>query len=112
MYKKTFGNTSRLEEEPEKKIHVFHAFFVRGAKVLDPEDEEDVILWDMLLAFWQLQLYFSDVLGQKEFYMDVFEKVRQNETREGLAATNDFAWFCCEVSGYNLTDFLQNGGTN
>lgn len=107
---KTFGNISRLEEEPEKKVHAFNAFFVKGAKVLDPQDEEDLIHWDMLLAFWQLQLYFADVLGQKEFYMDVFEKVRQNDTKEGLEATNDFAWFCCEVSGYDLSDFFTRWG--
>lgn len=72
---KTFGNTSRLEEEPEKKIHAFHVFFVRGAKVLDPEDEEDVILWDMLLAFWQLQLYW-DKRNSIWTYLKKYDKMK------------------------------------
>jgi hypothetical protein len=70
-----------------------------------------------LVPFWQLQLYFSDVLGNKDFYKDIYEKVRVNPdpkasdysgcTVDG-ACQLEFVRLVCEVSGYDLRQFFTD----
>ena len=72
-----------------------------------------------LVPFWQLQLYFGEVLGQTPelredkggFYPDVFEYVRTSPDL-GTAGEQqtEFVLTCSKASGHNLLDFFTKWG--
>lgn len=72
-----------------------------------------------LVPFWQLQLYFGEVLGQTPelredkggFYPDVFEHVRTSPDL-GTAGEQqtEFVLTCSKASGHNLLDFFTKWG--
>lgn len=78
-----------------------------------------------LTPFWQLELYFGKVLGQTPrtqsdrggFYPDLYEYVRTTPNLRTPSGQSNAAWEQSEfvfraskVSGYDLTDFLENWG--
>ena len=86
---------------------------VNPATVLTYLQHSDVFL--RLVPFWQLKLYFMDVLGQEDFYRDVYEKVRVNPdptaqygSSQQVTCQLEFVRLVCEVSGYDMTDFFTN----
>lgn len=64
-----------------------------------------------LIPFWQLQLYNSDVKGQKDFYADVHEQIRINPDPETDAeAQLQFMKICCDAAKTDFTDFFEKWG--
>lgn len=68
-----------------------------------------------LVPFWQLKLYLVDVLGQSDFYKDLFEHYRITPNLDTSVATDgalqlDFVRQACRVSGLNLLDFFSKWG--
>lgn len=68
-----------------------------------------------LIPFWQLKLYLVDVLGQTDFYKDMYEHVRITQNFELGGLTEglyqlDFVRQACRISGFNLSDYFYNWG--
>lgn len=68
-----------------------------------------------LVPFWQLKLYFMDVLGQKDFYHDLYEYFRTHESPSDKGENQgmnqlDFVRQVCALSGYNMLDFFEKWG--
>lgn len=72
-----------------------------------------------LVPFWQLELYFGNVLGQTPlqqddkggFYPDVYEHVRTNPDL-GTAGEQqtEFVYICSQIAKMDLTDFFSKWG--
>jgi hypothetical protein len=103
-----FGLPSRLQ---------YDSYYSQAATILNGSISynEHTDLLCKLVPFWQLQIYFSDVLGNKDFYKDIYEKVRVNadtKTSDYSGCTVDgacqleFIRLACEVSGYDLREFF------
>ncbi|MDL2224030.1 M60 family metallopeptidase [Bacteroidales bacterium OttesenSCG-928-M06] len=64
-----------------------------------------------LIPFWQLQLYNSDVKGNKDFYADVHEQIRKNPIpKTDGDAILQFMKICCDVAKIDYTDFFIKWG--
>lgn len=70
-------------------------------------------VFDRLVPFWQLQLYFSKN-GKPDFYADVMELMRRNADwgTKNEAINNQFQFirFCCDATKTDLTDFFDKWG--
>lgn len=107
----TWGNKARIDEERvgsynnryEKAMtEILAADLAHGA-------HDDVFC--KLVPLWQLQLYFSDVMGQKDFYKDVHEIIRVNDNPSSAGAAQvEFAKICSDVAQTDLTDFFKAWG--
>lgn len=80
-------------------------------------EEEDVFC--KLVPFWQLELYFGNVLGRTPlmqadkggFYPDVYEYVRtHDDLKTPGEQQTEFVYICSKLSGYNLLDFFEKWG--
>lgn len=107
----TWGNDARIDAE---KLDPYNnryekAFTEMLAANLAHGEHDDVFC--KLVPFWQLQLYFSNVLGQEDFYKDVHEIIRENPdpTTSG-AAQVEFAKICSDVAQTDLTEFFIKWG--
>lgn len=67
--------------------------------------------FEKLIPFWQLELYMEYILGNTEFYKDIYEHVRthDNQPSEGESLL-EFTYLCCKYSGLDLTDFFVKWG--
>lgn len=107
----TWGNAARIDEE---KVEPFNnryekAFTEILATGLAHGDHGDVFC--KLVPFWQLQLYFSNVQGFKDFYKDVHEKIRVNPNPSTAGAAQvEFAKICSEIAQTDLTEFFIKWG--
>ncbi len=79
-----------------------------------------------LVPFWQLQLYFGNVLGRTPdkqsdkggFYPDVYEWGRTHTAQGSISGDNnhhglnqtEFVYIASKASGYDLTDFFEKWG--
>ena len=71
-----------------------------------------------LVPFWQLQLYFGDVLGHTPlmqedlggFYPDVYEYIRKNPNLSYGQSQANFAYIASLCAGMDLTDFFEKWG--
>lgn len=64
-----------------------------------------------LIPFWQLELYNSQVNGQKDFYADVHEQLRTYPVIESDAEQQlQFMKICCDVAQTDFTDFFEQWG--
>lgn len=105
-----FGNPSRLEEQG-KYVPAFNSFMVDGVKHLDAIGKVDKkYFWEQLVHFWQLELYFSQVRGQTDFYKDLHEEIRITEDPAKGTEHYEFAYKVSKVSGYDMTDFFNRWG--
>lgn len=106
-----FGNQSRLSQQ--KNYENARKSIIDGKKSY----LEDGDVFNRLVPFWQLQLYFSQN-GNPDFYPDLHEALRNSEeSMKGLNARTDVAAFqlnfvkqCCKVSKTDLTDFFSKWG--
>ncbi|MDR2036476.1 MAG: M60 family metallopeptidase [Bacteroidales bacterium] len=111
-----FGNKSRLSEEKLNSSFdgIWNNRYEKGftemlaGKVLH-SDHGDVFC--KLIPFWQLQLYFSNVKGNTDFYADVHEAIRNldhvpNDAQQQL----NFMRICCDVSKTDLSEFFERWG--
>lgn len=111
----SFGFNSRLQEEGTYTVAVDS--IVKDKAMVAHNASGNY--FHRLVPFWQLQLYFADVLGNTDFYKDIYEKVRINPnptaantgytgcTSDG-ACQLEFVRLACEVSGYDLTKFFAD----
>jgi hypothetical protein len=64
-----------------------------------------------LVPFWQLQLYFSNALGESDFYKDVYEQVRIRSDKSTPGSQQlEFVKIASEVSNKDLTAFFDYWG--
>lgn len=71
--------------------------------------------FNLVVPFWQLQLYMGYVLGKDDFYKDLYEAVRKDENDKDSKTKSgeiqlDFVYKCCLVSGLDLSDFFTKWG--
>lgn len=68
-------------------------------------------VFDKLVPFWQLELYMNYVLGNADFYKEVYEYVRTQPdlTTDGERQI-EFAYNCSKAAGLNLTEFFIKWG--
>lgn len=101
-----WGNTSRLITDG---VYTSAHATASGSPGIAHADHDNV--FDQLVPFWQLQLYFSDVLGNTDFYPDIFENMRLNDspTEDGVAQL-DFVKYAVTSSGKDLTKFFEYWG--
>ena len=74
-------------------------------------------IWERTHLYFQLYQFFHILGNKSDFYPELFKALRSDPmTRSGstfTAATDDYLKFykkCCEVSGYDLTEFFQAYG--
>lgn len=68
-----------------------------------------------LVPFWQLKLYLVDVLGQTDFYKDLYEQFRNHPSPSEKGANGgmdqlDFVRQACKIANLDLTDFFEKWG--
>ena len=119
----SFGNKSRISEQ--KNYQKAHDSII-ARKICYLQDND---VFNRLVPFWQLQLYFAGTGGYKDFYPDLFEAFRkQGEAERKANGTNtrsggwgargrnpatyqlNFVKTACEVSKVDLTEFFDKYG--
>lgn len=119
----SFGNESRLKEGKYYQKSR-DSIINRGISYLQDKD-----VFNRLVPFWQLQLYFTGAGNQKDFYPDLFEAFRKQgaavankktgkKRGNGWGARGDnpaiyqlnFILTSCEVSQTDLVDFFDKYG--
>ena len=107
----TWGNDARIDAEKVAPYNNRYekAFTEMLAPGLAHGEHDDVFC--KLVPFWQLQLYFSNVLGNKDFYKDVHETIRLNDNpaTHGIAQV-EFAKICSDIAQTDLTEFFIDWG--
>jgi len=110
MYTTTaLGNPSRLKNQKN------YASARKNIIEADPKISylacKDV--FDRLVPFWQLHLYFSRH-GRPDFYADVMEEMRRREDagkgNDSIRNQFEFIKICCDVGKTDLTDFFDQWG--
>lgn len=106
-----FGNKSRLSAQK--------SYEKARKNIIDKKISylEDGDVFNRLVPFWQLHLYFSQN-GQPDFYPDLHEALRNNaENMKGINPRRDVAAYqlnfvkqCCKVGNTDLTDFFTKWG--
>ncbi len=105
----TWGNTSRLLTDG-----CYEKAFGTLLKTGKAHNEIDDV-WVKLVPFWQLKLYVMDVMGKKDFYKYIYERLRQQpdldttEETDGLHQLN-FVKLACESAQLDLTEFFEAWG--
>lgn len=112
MYVQTqWGNDSRLESEDMGRFNnryekAYYSSFVHNTP---HPGEEDVFC--KLVSLWQLQLYFSNVLGETDVYKDLYEKVRISPNKATAGEQQlEFVKMMCDITKTDLTDFFYKWG--
>lgn len=122
---RSFGNPTRVSEQNNYKSAV-DSIITRGISYLQDPD-----VFNRLIPFWQLQLYFEGVGSNPDFYPDLFEAFRkqaatqrpQGRGRGGSWASDrmtgnnnpavhqlNFIKTACEISKVDLTEFFDKYG--
>jgi hypothetical protein len=103
------GNPSRLKAQKN------YAFARKNIIEAEPKKSflEAPNVFDRLVPFWQLHLYFSRN-GRPDFYADVMEQMR-NRPHAGAGDDSiknqfEFVKICCDVAELDLTDFFEKWG--
>ncbi|MBS2211785.1 M60 family metallopeptidase [Carboxylicivirga mesophila] len=105
-----FGNPSRLETQ-DKYMAAYNSFMVEGMKHMDATGAVDKkYFFEQLVHFWQLELYFSQVLGMEDFYKDLHEEIRITPDPERGVEHHEFAYLASKISGYDLISFFDLWG--
>lgn len=96
--------------------------FVKEKKIAWGERENPKNIYDnvmlKLVPMWQLKLYFVDILGQKDFYKDIFEYCRTKDYQEFMSSKEeingllqlDFMRQACIKGERNLIEFFEDWG--
>ena len=110
MYTVTgMGNKSRLSEQ--KNYASARKNIIEADPKISYLAHPDV--FDRLVPFWQLHLYFSRS-GKPDFYADVMEEMRRRPDAgsgdESIRNQFEFVKICCDVAKLDLTDFFDRWG--
>jgi hypothetical protein len=103
------GNPSRLREQKN------YASARKSIVEADPKRSylADKDVFNRLVPFWQLHLYFSRH-GRPDFYADVMEEMRRRSAagsgNDSIRNQFEFVKICCEVGQLDLTDFFEKWG--
>jgi len=107
-----FGNPMRLVSEnhySEATTAIINAKIAHNA-AYDTSGKSKHFFWK-LVPFWQLKLYMIDVLDKKDFYRDLYEKMRTNpEPSTPGQCQIEFVKAACDVAQLDLTDFFTAWG--
>lgn len=110
MYTVTrMGNKSRLSEQKN------YDSARKNIIVADPRISflECPDVFDRLVPFWQLHLYFAQN-GKPDFYADVMEEMRNRlpagRGNDSIQNQFEFVKICCDVGKLDLTDFFEQWG--
>jgi hypothetical protein len=103
------GNPSRLKAQKN------YASARKNIIAADPKksylDCKDV--FDRLVPFWQLHLYFARN-GRPDFYADVMEEMRRRpdagKGNDAIRNQFEFVKICCDVGQLDLSDFFEQWG--
>jgi len=103
------GNVSRLEAQ--KSYASARKSIIEANPRRSYLADEDV--FNRLVPFWQLHLYFSRN-GHPEFYADVMEEMRRRPDaglgNDSIKNQFEFVKICCDVGKLDLTDFFEKWG--
>ncbi|MDD4428817.1 MAG: M60 family metallopeptidase [Paludibacter sp.] len=99
-----WGNTCRLTNENRYQ----EAF----DNLLIPQKAHcQVDIWQKLVPFWQLQLFFSNVLNRKMFYASIYEGARTRPTGSNAGEYQlNFVKLVTDSSKVDLTEFFSVWG--
>lgn len=117
----SFGNKSRLSEQKNYE-KVRESVYGKGISYLQDGD-----VFNRLVPFWQLQLYFAGPGNNPDFYPDLFEAFRRQAAQAQQGGRGErgnfmargqnpaihqlnFMKTACEVSGVDLTEFFEKYG--
>jgi len=110
MYTVTgMGNKSRLKAQEN------YASARKNIIEADPRISylESKNVFDRLVPFWQLHLYFARN-GRCDFYADVMEEMRRRPDagrgNDSILNQFEFMKICCDVAKLDLTDFFDKWG--
>lgn len=106
MYiQRLFGSASRLQmlNKYERAMNTVFRTCIHHHFIKDH--------FEKLIPFWQLELYMEYILGNTDFYKDIYEHIRihENKSSEGESLL-EFTYICCKYSGLDLTDFFVKWG--
>ncbi|NGM62042.1 hypothetical protein G5B30_08960 [Sphingobacterium sp. SGG-5] len=104
--KSNLGNRNHYEKARDSIIH-------KGISYL-----EDADVMNRLVPLWQLQIYFTTVGNNPNFYPDLFETFRQQSAEHAIQNPDrnpaiyqlNFVRKACEVSKVDLTEFFDKYG--
>lgn len=103
------GNQSRLKNQRNYASARKNIIEAQPPKSLLAADD----VFDRLVPFWQLQLYFSRN-GMPDFYADVMEEMRNRPDAgngdDSIRNQFEFVRICCDVARLDLTDFFDKWG--
>lgn len=124
MYLQTsiFGNPSYLQtnnlKDGSPNLYAKAWTEIMAAKAPHAHFESNDVFCK-LVPFWQLELYFGNVLERTPlkqddkggFYPDVYEYVRQNpDLSTAGEQQTEFVYICSKIAGMNLVKFFQKWG--
>lgn len=113
----SFGNKSRISEQRNYASARKKIIEEKISYLQDPD------VFNRLVPFWQLQLYFGGVGNNPDFYPDLFEAFRKQGEKQGSGMDGwsnrgrnpaeyqlHFVKTACEVSKTDLTEFFDKYG--
>lgn len=88
------------------------AYYVDGKR---PHCSENNVRETQLVPFWQLKLYMVDVLGEQDFYKDLYEYFRTHSSPSDLGGNQglnqlDFVRQVCDQTKLDFTSFFSKWG--
>lgn len=123
MYvQREFGKPTRLQEESmaneggftNRYEKAMNLYFRSGRPhcYMTTDSEKDLVdVFCKLVPFWQLQLYVSDAQGNKDFYKDLYEMVREEPDMKSEAGHQlEFVVRASKAAKLNLIDFFERWG--
>jgi hypothetical protein len=103
------GNPSRLKAQRNYASARKNLIEAEPRKSLLAADD----VFDRLVPFWQLHLYFSRN-GKPDFYADVMEELRRRPSAgngdDSIRNQFEFIKVCCDVAKLDLSDFFDQYG--
>jgi hypothetical protein len=103
------GNPSRIKAQ--KNYASARTNIVAASPKISYLADEDV--FNRLVPFWQLHLYFTKT-GRPDFYADVMEEMRRRPDagtgNNAIRNQFEFMKICCDVGKLDLTDFFDKWG--
>lgn len=111
----SWGNRSRLSKE-DKYQAAYEEIVIPKKAHCEPVAPGSEQVWWKLVPFWQLKLYFHDVLGRNDFYKDIYQECRirpvpmdDNGYDDGECQL-EFVRIVSDVAQMDLTEFFETWG--